>query len=73
MARLLVVISRHAQLEGVVADTRGEQGGAHVFYRDGVEVARAQPGEALVVRDLQARRSTRFSSTQQRLTIAGAG
>lgn len=54
MSRLLVVLSRGAQLEGVVADAQREEGDARVFYRDGAEVARAGAGERVVVRDLGA-------------------
>lgn len=73
MSRLLVVISRDARLEGTLADAQAEHEGARVFYLDGTEVARAQPGEHVAVRRLPAHLAEDPRSTAPRLMIQAAG
>lgn len=72
MSRLLVVIGRDGRLDGALCDTQDEQDGARVFYRAGAEVARAHAGEAVVVRDLHARRALRCAAVR-RPTIGATG
>lgn len=67
MSRVLVVMSRDGLLEGVLADARHDVDGVQVFFRDGTEVARAEPGVPVLVRDARLRRA----SKRPRLALFG--
>lgn len=54
MSRLLVVLADGTQLAGALADAQRVVDGVRVFYRDGTEVVRVQPGQRVVVRDTAA-------------------
>lgn len=72
MNGLLVVTSQGGQLVGVLADTRRDEDGTAVFYRDGVEVARSRPGDPVMVRDTTRRPGTGARATLRSRTLTAA-